>query len=88
MAIEERWSVLSECVQDQETFLRELVDKWSGLEADEVVFRGWVDEKKSRLTEMQRSPTDDPEELQRQDSIITVRENRKKLRKRFYDLDN
>ena len=73
MALGERWTVLCTWVEERAEILRITRDELHLLEREKERLSDWLNDRERVLREMDRNPSDNPEELQRQGQIIAVR---------------
>ena len=73
MALGERWTVLCTWVEERAEILRITRDELDLLEREKQRLSDWLNDRECVLREMDRNPSDNPEELQRQGQIIAVR---------------
>ena len=73
MALGERWTVLCTWVEERAEILRITRDELELLEREKERLIEWLDDRESSLREMDRNPSDNQDELNRQGQLIVVR---------------
>ena len=75
MALGERWTVLCTWVEERAEILRITRDELELLEREKERLTGWLDKRENALRDMDRNPSDNPEDLLRQGQLIAVRKH-------------
>ena len=73
MALGERWTVLCTWVEERAEILRITRDELELLEREKDRLTGWLDKRENALRDMDRNPSDNPEDLLRQGQLIAVK---------------
>lgn len=77
MAIEERWTILSDWNEERCQTLGEVSRHWRRFEAEREAFMQWLDRAELELRNMERSPTEEVPRLETQADHIQVRRHQK-----------
>ena len=72
MALGERWTVLCTWVEERAEILRITRDELELLEREKDRLTQWLDKRGNALREMDRNPSDNPDDLLRQGQLIAV----------------
>ena len=75
MALGERWTVLCTWVEERAEILRITRDELELLEREKERLIQWLDKRENALRDMDRNPSDNPEDLLRQGQLIAVRKH-------------
>ena len=84
MAIEERWCVLCGWIDQRWKKLDDILADWKQFEADKVTLMEWFDKAEQNLKLMERSPTEETNQLLQQVKDIMVRRPRIKPKSLWY----
>ena len=68
-----RWTVLCTWVEERAEILRITRDELELLEGEKLRLSHWLEKRESALRDMDRNPSDNPEDLLRQGQLIAVR---------------
>ena len=84
MAIDERWIVLYDWNEKRYKKLREVLGLWRPFEDERLRLSRWFDTAEEAFRVMERSPTEETNELLVQATEITVRKRSRTKRKLFF----